>query len=342
MLWVRRAQTALVGCMLVSATFAGCSGDAFNQGGAGAGGGAGGSGANSGEAGETTQAGTAGTGGTSSNGGSSKGGTGSTSGGQAGFGGAIVPLGGRPSGGSTGGGSGGSAGAQPVLPTDGLELWFMSDEGVKVENGLIVSWEDQSGNGLNATVDDPEEAPKLTSADSLPLPVVELDGKNDHLHIPANTLDFSQGLSFFAVAGRNAESECSGLLELTTSDAETDDISFDSINQGFQFEVYGDTIYAAEGSFPTGELRLIEVVQSTDPLKPMAELFSNGAAVGGGKVGTPKVVERIDNHIGDSSYSACYPFPGAIGEIMLYSRKLSVDERKAVEQYLREKWECCQ
>jgi hypothetical protein len=36
------------------------------------------------------------------------------------------------------------------------------------------------------------------------------------------------------------------------------------------------------------------------------------------------------------------PFSGGIAELIMYSRKVSLDERVAIELYLIEKWQCCQ
>jgi hypothetical protein len=240
-------------------------------------------------------------------------------------------------------GTGGGGPMLPVIPKEGLSLWFKSDAGVKVEGGVVVEWADQSANHYNAKPDDPAEAPKLASSNDVPMAVVLFDGEDDHLHMPTVKLDFSQGVSIFAVAGRNKTVECAGIVELTTGDPEMDDISLDSVNSSYQFEVVGDTIYADADAFPDNKLQLLEVTLAPAPApdKGLSELFVNGHSSGGGKVQTPLPVERSNNSIGDSAYTTCYPFPGGIGEIMLYNRKLFADERAQVEKYLQEKWQCC-
>lgn len=352
MAWVWRAESTLVVCLFACATFAGCSGDAFTAGGA-AGAGAS-TGATANTAGHQNGAGKGGSG--NNSGGSETGGSetaGSETGGSDGGGmGGVAPNGGRAgmtNGGIGGslppvGGSAGSGPMPPVIPKDGLALWFKSDAGVRVEGGVVVEWTDQSANHYKATPDDPAEAPKLASANGVPIPVVLFDGEDDHLHLPTVKLDFSQGLSIFAVAGRNQTVECAGIVELTTGDPEMDDISLDSVNNSYQFEVVGDTIFADADAFPQDKLQLLEVTLAPAPApeKGLSELFMNGHSAGGGKVQTPLAVERSNNAIGDSAYTTCYPFPGGIGEIMLYNRKLFAEDRAAVEAYLREKWQCCQ
>jgi hypothetical protein len=346
MAWVWRAESTLVVCLLACAPFAGCSGDAFTAGGAA------GAGASTGATANTAgqQSGSGSGTGASESGGSEAGGSeigGSESGGLGG----VAPLGGRAgmsNGGSGGtippiGGTAGSGPLPPVIPTDGLALWFKSDVGVKVEGGVVVEWTDQSANHYKAKPDDPAEAPKLASSSGVPMPVVLFDGEDDHLHLPTVKLEFSQGLSIFAVAGRSQASECAGIVELTTGDPEMDDISLDSVNDSYQFEVVGDTIFADTDAFPQDQLRLLEVTLAPAPApdKGLSELFVNGRSSGGGKVQTPLAVERSNNSIGDSAYTTCYPFPGGIAEIILYNRKLFADDRAAVEAYLQEKWQCC-
>jgi hypothetical protein len=333
---LRHARIALAACGVAYASFFGCSGDSFNEAPHAAGGTDDPGGAPS-SAGESGSSGGAGKG---TSGGAGK----ESSGGAAPTGGvAGTNSGGGPDqspGGDQAGGTGGDGAIMIEPPKEGLMLWFASDMGVKVEGGVVTGWADQSGYGRNAKADGTEEAPKLVTAGALALPVVEFDGENDHLHVPALTLNLENGLSFFAIARRNRDSECSGLLELNTSEAETDDISFDSEGTSFQFEVFDDTLHAQPGTFPNGQLRLIEALQTAGP-EPTGELFSNGLFAGGGKVQVPKTVERINNSIGDSAYSNCYFFPGAIGELMLYDRRLTTAERLLVETYLQQKWQCC-
>jgi hypothetical protein len=332
MVRARRASTTFVASLLAFASFAACSGSAFKQD-------EGQSGAGSSSAGATTA------GGGSAHAGSASGGTGN----QAGAGGTTptlgsggAGLGGGAVGGTTSPAAGGEGGAgeEPLIPQQGLFLWFKADAGVKVENGTVTAWADQSGNGYDAVQSDADAQPKLSNSASLPLPVLELDGVKDHLDLPPMTPPLSDGLSFFAVAGRSAESTCSALMELSNG-GEVDDISFDSLGNSFQFEVVSSTAYANADAFPQGELRLIEVLQSSDPVQPMAELRANGAEVGRGNVMAPLPILRGDNAIGDSLYADCTPFPGALAEIILYSRKLETSERLAVESYLKQKWQCC-
>ncbi len=309
-----------------------CSGPAFQQGSSPSASGSAGTGANA--SGGSYQS----TGGKKSGGGSDAAGTKSV-GGSGGRGGAAT--GGTSNSSAAGDAAGGAPETPPGISTTGLVLWFKADAGVKIEDGAITGWEDQSGNARDATQPEMNSRPKLTSAAGIPFSVLELDGVDDHLELPSFEPELSEGLSFFAVAGRSHESACSAILELANG-PEIDDISFDSLGNSFQFEVVNSTVYAKPDEFPQGQLRLIEVLQSGDPVQPTTELRANGLNVGGGgNQEAPMQLLREQNKIGDSGYSDCTTFPGAIAEIILYGRKLETDERVAVETYLKQKWQCC-
>jgi len=342
MLCVRRARSALFTSCLLCLPFVACSGGAFSgqmsdTGGAGAG--TGGRPTGGSASAGSMSAGKSGAGGHS----------GSTTPAAAGApadiseggaGGAAAAEAGAP--GMTEGEAGAGGGGEPPLPisTNGLVLWFRADAGVKATNGSITGWADQSGNHHDAMQSVESLYPRLVKSASAPLPVVQLDGTDDFLELPVFTPPLSNGLSFFAVAARSQESHCSALLELSNG-REMDDISFDSTDDTFQFEVVESTVSATAGVFPQGKLELLEALQTSDPMQPVAELRANGAAVGGGPVQAPQDLRRMSNFIGKSLYESCPTFPGAIAEIILYGRRLDVDERLVVEGYLKKKWQCC-
>jgi len=271
-------RTTLVACGLLGAAFVACSGPAFQQG-------------SSPSASGSTGANATANGGSHQNTGGSTGGGGSDTAGTKSVGGnaGSAPLGGRggaeTAGTATSTAAGDATGGAPETPpgisTNGLVLWFKADAGVKIENGTIAGWADQSGNARDAIQPEVNSRPKLTSAAGIPLSVLELDGVDDHLELPSFAPELGDGLSFFAVAGRSHESMCSGIVELANG-PEIDDISFDSLGNSFQFEVVNSTVYAKPDEFPQGQLRLIEVLQTGDPVQPTTELRANGLNVGGG------------------------------------------------------------
>lgn len=332
MAWDRRVSIASI-CWVIGSWVVACSGSAFRADEGTPNGGA--PDEVGGQAGKSTTAGTksGGTGSSSMSGSSAMGG-----------GPSIAPEGGAPASGAPGSGEAGTTdvgGTLAAISSDALVYWFKADAGVVETDGAISKWLDQSGNGRHATQQLAEQRPTLAHTDLLPLPVLELDGQNDFLELLDIDPPLNQGLTFFAIAGRSRESECSAIVELS-NEPEQDDVFFGSDHTSFQFEVFDQTLKSTPDVFPTGQIRLVEALQTADPVAPNAELRVNGAFVGSMGMPAPVKVLRVNNFIGKSQYQYCTPFPGAIAEIILYGRALAEAERIAVETYLKTKWGCCQ
>jgi hypothetical protein len=339
MAWERRTKGVLGACGLVGWLLLSCSGSAFTSkptGGAGAGGAAGGSGTAA-VAGEQS-AGASAVAGAHSNGG--KPATGGSSGASSSDAGDTSTSGGAPPDGAAGEGSGGAP--EPRIPTDALLYWFKADAGVQVEaDGTVSKWADQSGNGFHAKQTNTAYRPKLTETELLPRPVLAFDGSDDLLELPEFTRAFDAGLSLFVVAGRGEGASCSAVIELSNG-SEINDIFLGHSGNALQFEIQAETQIAPEESWPTGQIKLLEVLHSADPLQPIAELRIDGGAASSMVMQHAVSVLRTANYIGRTLYANCGPsFSGAIAEIIMYSRKLGSDERTSVESYLMEKWQCC-
>jgi hypothetical protein len=94
--------------------------------------------------------------------------------------------------------------ASPItLPSAArLKLWLRADAGaITNASGVVVAWNDQSGNFHNASQSNPAAAPRLIAAAVNGKPTLRFDGADDQLSIPhapdmANTGDLS---TFFVV-----------------------------------------------------------------------------------------------------------------------------------------------
>jgi hypothetical protein len=342
MAWERHTPGWLGACGFVGWLVVACSGSAFTSkptGDAGAGGTTGGDNTAA-TAGEPSAGSNAGAG-AQSNGGTP--GAAGSSGASSGNAGDASGSGGTQQQGEAGEGGGGSQ-PEPSIPTEALLYWFKADAGVEVDvDGNVSRWADQSGNGFHARQRNTAYQPKLTETELLPRPVLAFDGSDDLLELPEFTQAFDAGLSLFAVAGRGEESSCSAVIELSRG-SERDDIFLgNGGGNALQFEILNDVHLAPEDSWPLGEVKLLEVLQSADPVQPVAELRVNGGVASTMAMQHPVSIERTANYIGRTLYANCSPsFSGAIAEIIMYSRKLSGEERIGVETYLMEKWQCCQ
>ena len=191
MVWDRRRGFGGLAVWLVNACVLSCSGGAFTsqKTNAAAGDGGASDAATVGNAGDTAGAGTAppaggmpttaGAAGAASNGGHA----------------GAAGSGGTPTIGDSGNGAGGAPDPAPPIATDGLLYWFKADAGVELSGGAISKWADQSGNGFDAVQNLEGLRPKLSTTQLLPLPVLEFDGADDLLALPAFERNFSAGVS---------------------------------------------------------------------------------------------------------------------------------------------------
>ena len=339
MAWERRTKGVLMACGLVGGLVLSCSGSAFTgkpMGDAGAGGATGGNNTAA-MAGET--AGSSPLAGAQSSGG--KPAVGGSAGASSGDAGDTSTSGGAPPQGQAGDGSAGLP--EPGIPTDALLYWFKADAGVHVEaDGTISRWEDQSGNGFHAKQTNTAYRPKLSETEWLPRPLMTFDGVDDLLELPEFTQAFDAGLSLFAVAGRSEDNDCSALIELSNG-SEVNDIFLGNVGTALQFEIQAEYQLAPAESWPADQIKLLEVLHSAEPVQPIAELRINGGVASSMGMQHAVSIPRTANYIGRTLYANCGPsFSGAIAEIIMYSRKLGSDERISVENYLMEKWQCCE
>jgi hypothetical protein len=332
MAWDWRKLAALAVCSAAYASVLSCQGAEFSAGDGGDSGSGGAGGQVSGAAGKQGDPGGSDAGGKS--GGS--GGTPNPMGGatNAGTGGDVDPGGaGEPT------GTGGQPPVMPPISKDGLLYWFAADAGVTQEQG-VAKWANQANSAHNAIQLLPDLQPTLSQSAGAPHPFLEFDGQDDYLELPELNIDWSAGLSLFVVAGSMTHEGCSGYIELSQG-PEINDLHFGIHNHKLQYELVDETLTAPEGAVPLGELSLTEVHHGGAPDMAPVELRINGAQAGSRVLPLPAEVLRVSNFLGRTLYASCQHFSGAMGELILYSRRVTADERGEIEQYLMSKWQCC-
>lgn len=322
MLWDRRTLTALAAGALAQLSILSCSGAEFSSAG--------------GDAGATAAAGKVSSAGQSTSGSSQGGKTGaagSASGAQAG--GQTNSGGGQT---NPGGGGTAEPGFQP--PSERLLYWFSADVGVMTEGGTVAMWQNRAENGFNAVQVQNAMRPQLALDGPLPLPLLVFDGADDYLELPESTEAFAEGVSIFVIAGASATNDCAAIVELSNG-SELNDIHFGAHGNAVQYEVDQAVLVGEEGSLPVADVRLLEAHHSASLPQAPVELRVNGAQAGSTVMALPPSVPRISNFLGRTLYQNCGVFAGSVGELLFYSRKVTADERTAIELYLLEKWQCC-
>jgi hypothetical protein len=231
--------------------------------------------------------------------------------------------------------TGGRCFGEADVPRTGLSVWLSGDVGVVVTTGKIVRWQDRSGSGNAATQLAPTYQPVVVSAWHAGRPAVLFDGVDDFLALPAGFVDFSKGLTIFAVGDIAVETSCPSFVHLSNG-GEVDDVSLHrEPGNTFKYEVQDESFQSQNGALPLGKASLLTVVHRPDK---RADLYSNGALSGEQSMLLPAPNERARNDLGRSSYSDCTFLNGHIAEILLYARGLDDTERVKVEAYLRTKW----
>jgi hypothetical protein len=233
----------------------------------------------------------------------------------------------------------------PSIAADAL-LWLDAARGSRLgEEGTVEVWADQSGSGHDAFALTPAQAPRLDERGERP--VLEFDGLSE-LRLPQ--LPAFSELSFFAVArvhAAGADLRCASLLHLanaTDTIFQKDYIDFRRQKQEFLYQVTTSRITvdpAAQGSFSTSALHLLNVVHRSDET---VSLRLDGKVVGAASAPLPALEERGYNIIGHNHYHEdadtpqCDAFRGEIGELLLFSRALADDERAHLERQLAQRW----
>jgi hypothetical protein len=330
----RRTLATLAICAAAHVSFVSCNGSEFSRAesdGTGSGGKASSGDGGTGMGGKVA-AGAGSSQGGKGNGGQATGGV-STSGGEGELGSAGEA--------SAGDGSGGAPfvpGFQP--PTEQLLYWFSADVGTTVEAGGVTAWKNRANNGMNAVQVQASMQPKLVQAALVPVPLLSFDGEDDHLELPELDANFEAGLSVFVVAAASTVNTCAAFIELSNG-GEIDDIHIGAHGNTALYEVYQTVLQSEEGSFPITDVRLIEAHHGPGVDQAPVELRINGGQAGSTVMLLPAAVPRSWNYLGRTLYETCATFSGGLAELLLYSRKVTVEERTAIELYLREKWQCC-
>ncbi len=266
------------------------------------------------------------TGGTDT-GGTNTGGSGGTDTGGSGG----TDTGGTNTGGTNTGGTGGSP--EPFILRDGLLLWLRADAGVTATDGNVSSWQNQADSGGAGVQPASTWRPKLDEMGLNGKPAIDFDGLDDFLRLPEGTTDFSAGLSTFIVLEEDTANVCAAYLEFSNG-SEKDDYFFGQAMNHLQYEVT-ESFVMGPSSLILGAPQLVTMLQDHEG---NVQIRKNAADDVLTSFGLPATLTRTENFIGRSLYINCQPFDGRISEIIIYNRRLTDGEVKALETYMQGRW----
>lgn len=229
-----------------------------------------------------------------------------------------------------------------------LSLWLDANLGTFQDSGCstpatanndpVGCWQDQSGNGVNFTTSTAGVRPLLKTNVSNSLPGIAFDGTNDYLtagSTPLNTLDDVSIVlvGFFSADTGEPFSKYAGSAgfligsKITSSDMEAGGTGYNLIS-------------CPSANFPAqhiaGEPKIFVVTRSTEASNQSG--FINGIPLSsmssGGAGGTGTINSAgADLNIGARSGLASGYFTGTLRAILVYSRKLTVNDMKNLQEY---------
>ena len=211
------------------------------------------------------------------------------------------------------------------LPQDGMVLWLDAGKGITASG--VSKWEDQSGNGNDATQANPSYQPIYVENALNFRPVVRFIGGEKYLrHSPILTSDYT---AFYVL--KLTESEKNLLYYYHAGNVNAGDLGFFAENEN-----------KAEGWGSVGlpDVRTSIVHPTLDDWRihthqPEA-LHKDGVEISYARNQNVYAAGLTD--IGSRSDHATLYFVGDIAEILVYNRILSDSEREFVETYLNAKY----
>ena len=206
----------------------------------------------------------------------------------------------------------------------GLALWMDASE----YNASTGTWADKSGNGRDFAQAIAANRPIVSAVTQNGRAILEFDGSNDQLIHSSNFLQVAN-CTMLAAFQRNANTY-GGVIASANNADRSPGIIIDSLRgaiRGFQ-----NLALAAVGAVNAFNITSGTVANGT------AVMFTNGT-----EISTSAVSNTLDNTgtttaIGSYRTTQANYLNGYIGEIIVYTRVLTVSERRRAEGYLGKKW----
>lgn len=238
-------------------------------------------------------------------------------------------------------------GSAPFSPADltGLALWLKADAGVTLSGSNVTAWADQSGNGRNATPNDPTNKPIFNASDKNGKPTISLTSMSDELErvftISSNPLGASGSTAF--------------------SVQYVEDVCGNGNDNGPIFGNFGGS--ATQTHYPYGvDCSVYDAFATTsrkDSLTPPTAItatwsiysvhstngewkdYVNGALMQSDSGNTYDNSIGGDDttlYIGKQTGLGNFSLKGKVAEVIVYNRVLTTPERQQVEAYLNTKY----
>lgn len=213
------------------------------------------------------------------------------------------------------------------LDVTNLQLWLAADAISGLSNGdMLTTWPDSTVNQRNATQTDSAQKPSFNTNQINGLPAVSF-GSGDRMAVAHHAdLDCTNGLSIYLVYAPVSTAAYSGYLDKWVSSIGW---AVDNTSAGTKLRIMmngssGETPQTIDGTFRLHSVLSGSGIYENGTLKQSLNL-ANGSA---------QSQNLIVNGDGTSTLSNACKY----AEILIYNTKHTSDQRAAVEQYLRSKY----
>ncbi len=225
-----------------------------------------------------------------------------------------------------------------------LLLWLRADVGVTYSGTSVSQWQDQSGNGNNASQTTTANQPVFATNALNGLPAISFTSASAQwLKLSSGFSNFS-GASIFIVTkpstsfttgarfldfGNGNPSDNIILQETTTGTGSTG---------GAGFYVYNTTTTSSVTSATALTLNSYQMLEAIHTgIGLTATLYTNGIQDNQGAINNINNLTRTGNYIGKANNAGSY-LQGQIAEILVFNNTLSSSQRQAVEAYFHSKY----
>lgn len=231
----------------------------------------------------------------------------------------------------------GSTDLFPFLPPDiaDLSLWLDASTLALTDGAAVSEWRDRSTNGYHVTQATSTAQPTFRADAKNGLPAVDFDGGDSLARTTAMITNATDGTSTaFAVVKPDVVSAGTRLIVNNDGGSGTTRgpqiLRQDAANVTIVSNRSAVTD-SAGAAMVAGNWHTIETIQNTTSVEALLDGTGNGATA----VTLNNVTAQV---LRVGTYAGSLNFDGMMGEIVIYARALSADERNQVRAYLTAKW----
>ncbi|MBW4569795.1 MAG: LamG domain-containing protein [Tolypothrix carrinoi HA7290-LM1] len=160
--------------------------------------------------------------------------------------------------------------------------------------------------------------------------VMQFDGTDDYIQLPAKSIDFSQGFTVEAWVYYNSFKNFSRIIDFGSGSGQ-DNILFTNAGTTGKLALY---IYRGTTSQSIEIADVLEIgkwvhLAATIDSSGNGKLFKNGQEIKNGSVNLPQTINRTQNYIGKSNWSSDAYFDGKLAEVRIWNKGRTATEIQA-------------